>query len=50
MAAVLGHADPGLAARLYPEAALKPEEVFLDLDDAPRQGKKPPEGRDTDHR
>ena len=32
VAAVLGHADPGLTARMYPEGELKPEETFLDLE------------------
>jgi integrase len=32
VAAVLGHSDPGHAARLYADGALKPEETFLDLD------------------
>jgi integrase len=34
VAAVLGHSDPGLTARMYTEAKLKPEEAFLDLDEA----------------
>ncbi len=37
VAAVLGHSDPGLTARMYPEGALKPEETFLDLDDLARK-------------
>lgn len=32
VAALLGHSNPGLTARMYPEAALKPEEAFLDLE------------------
>jgi len=32
VAAVLGRADPGQSARIYPDAALRPEESFLDLD------------------
>jgi len=37
VAAVLGHSDPGLTARLYAETALKPEEAFLDLEEARKQ-------------
>ena len=33
VAALLGHSNPGLTARMYPETALKPEEAFLDLDE-----------------
>jgi integrase len=32
VAAVLGHSDPGLTARMYPDAELKPEDAFLDLE------------------
>ncbi len=38
VAAVLGHADPGLTARMYSDTSLKPEEAFLDLEEG-RQGK-----------
>ncbi|MGO9410182.1 MAG: tyrosine-type recombinase/integrase, partial [Spirochaetia bacterium] len=31
VAAVLGHADPGVTARMYARAKLAPEEAFLDL-------------------
>jgi len=31
VAAVLGHADPGVTARMYTRATLEPEEAFLDL-------------------
>lgn len=31
VAALLGHSNPGLTARMYPDAALKPMEAFLDL-------------------
>ncbi len=37
VAAVLGHADPGLTARMYTAAPLKPEEAFLDLEEAERK-------------
>jgi integrase len=36
VAALMGHADPGLTARMYPDGALKPEEAYLDLDESPR--------------
>ena len=32
VALLLGHSNPGLTARMYPDAALKPEEAFLDLE------------------
>jgi integrase len=32
VAALLGHSNPGLTARMYPEPALKPAEAFLDLE------------------
>jgi integrase len=31
VAAVLGHTDPGVTARMYTHATLKPEEAFLDV-------------------
>jgi integrase len=33
VAAVLGHSDPGLTARMYSDASLKPGEAFLDLEE-----------------
>ena len=42
VAAVLGHSIPGVTARMPAEAALKPEEGFLDLEDARRKA-----GEDT---
>jgi integrase len=36
VAAVLGHADPGLTARMYSRTRLEPEEAYLDLDDGGR--------------
>lgn len=36
IAAVLGHADPGITLRMYPDTKLKPEEAFLDLEDKHR--------------
>jgi len=50
IAALMGHADPGTTARLAPEDALKPEEAFLDLDEPPRKGKTPPDGREGSRR
>jgi integrase len=41
VAAVLGHGDPGLTARMYTDGAMKPEEAFLDLDEG-----KDPDGSD----
>lgn len=32
VAALLGHSDPGLTARMYSQPALKPEDAFLDLE------------------
>jgi integrase len=37
VAAVLGHADPGLTARMYTEASVKPEDSILDLDTGTRK-------------
>ncbi len=37
VAAVLGHADPGLTARMYTEASVKPEDSILDLDAGTRK-------------
>ena len=37
VAAVLGHSNPGLTARMYTEANLKPEEAFLDLEETERR-------------
>jgi integrase len=37
VAAVLGHSDPGLTARMYTEATLRPEEAFLDLEEVKRK-------------
>ena len=37
VAAVLGHSSPGPTARLRADAQLKPEESFLDLEDAKRK-------------
>ncbi len=37
VAAVLGHSDPGLTMRMYPETRLKPEEAFLDLEEQKRK-------------
>ena len=37
VAAVLGHSDPGLTARMYADSTLKPEEAFLDLEEAKRR-------------
>ena len=36
VAALLGHSDPGLTARMYPEPTLKPAESFLDLEKTDR--------------
>jgi integrase len=41
VAAVLGHSDPGLTARMYPDSALKPEDAFLDLEKGDDDGGKP---------
>jgi integrase len=35
VAALMGHADPGLTARMYTDGTLKPEEAYLDLDEPP---------------
>jgi integrase/recombinase XerD len=32
VAAILGHSDPGITARMYDNSTLKPEETFLDLE------------------
>lgn len=40
VAAVLGHSDPGLTARMYTETTLKPEEAFLDLEETKRKDMK----------
>jgi site-specific recombinase XerD len=45
VAALLGHSNPGLTARMYPDGTLKPEEAFLDLDTSDGNGKRPPEAR-----
>jgi integrase len=37
VAAVLGHSDPGLTARMYADSPLKPEEAFLDLEESRRR-------------
>ncbi len=34
VAAVLGHSDPGRTARMYTDTTMKPEEAFLDLEEA----------------
>jgi len=39
VAAVLGHADPGLTARMYTEGSVKPEDSILDLETETRKGK-----------
>jgi integrase len=46
VAAVLGHSDSGLTARMYNESRLKPEEAFLDLEKSNGSGK-PPSSKDT---
>jgi len=46
VAAALGHSGPGLAARLYGQGELKPEEAFLDLE--AEGGGRPPEGGTSD--
>lgn len=38
VAAVLGHADPGLTARMYTEASPEPEDTLLDLDGVDKKG------------
>ncbi len=38
VAAALGHADPGLTARMYTNATLKPHEAFIDVSEAARRG------------
>jgi len=38
VAALLGHSNPGLTARMYPKEGLKPEEAFLDLDNDTSKG------------
>jgi len=38
VAALLGHSNPGLTARMYPEASLKREEAFLDLEKTDETG------------
>jgi len=45
VAALLGHSNPGLTARMYPETALKPEEAFLDLEKTNDGGGRPSEAR-----
>ncbi len=42
VAALLGHSDPGLTARMYPEPALKPEDAFLDLEKTDRARRRSP--------
>ena len=37
VAAVLGHAHPGLTARMHTETRLRPEESFLDLEESKRK-------------
>jgi integrase/recombinase XerD len=37
VASILGHADPGLTARMYSGAGLKPEEAFLDLEEGTKK-------------
>ncbi len=39
VAAVLGHADPGAALRTHTNARLKPEEAYLDLEEAKPKGR-----------
>jgi integrase/recombinase XerD len=36
IAAVLGHSDPGITLRMFPDTKLKPEEAFLDLEEKKR--------------
>jgi integrase len=40
VAALLGHSNPGLTARMYPDAALKPNEAFLDLEKTDEEARK----------
>ena len=43
VAALLGHSDPGLTARMYPEPAVKPAEAFLDLEKTDGADRRPSE-------
>jgi len=36
VAVALGHADPGLTARMYSDKTLQPHEAFLDVQESDR--------------
>jgi integrase/recombinase XerD len=40
VAALLGHSNPGLTARMYPDTVLKPKEAFLDLEKTDEETRK----------